>query len=84
MKTIIPNTIGTGLFENTPWQVTKNGNIIRPVNTEVISHQPLGKIKMSALMPALNVIATDWGLKLSRSHDRLVAFRILKNSITKN
>lgn len=84
MKAIIPNTINTGLFDNITWQATKDGNLTRPVNTEIITHQPLGKVKMSALIPALKVIAADWGLKLSRSHDRLVAIRILKNSVIKN
>lgn len=77
MNTVIPKTTNTGLFNS----VCKE---TRSVNTEVITHNPLGKVKMSALMPALKVIAFDWGLKLSRSHDRLVAFRILKNSVIKN
>jgi hypothetical protein len=44
----------------------------------------LNKTKMSSLMPVLNWIAKDWRLNLSKTHDRTVAFRILKNSVIKN
>lgn len=32
----------------------------------------------------MNFIAKDWGLNLSKGHDKIVAKRILINSIKKN
>lgn len=59
---------------------------IIPISKEAFSGVPikLNKTKMSSLMPVLNWIAKDWRLNLSKTHDRTVAFRILKNSVIKN
>lgn len=72
------------MFSHIPCSITPKGRVVQNIKTEVMPHQTLGKTKMSALMPVLNWISKDWGLNLSRTHDRLVAFRILKNSVIKN
>ena len=74
----------SGMFDNINWVADKKGNLLRPLDTEVVTFQPLNKVKMSALIPALKVIALDWKLNLSKTHDRNVALRILKNSVSKN
>ena len=87
LKQIIPVDSDKGMFAGVPYVAKKDGSLSRVINTEVmpgIQATNLGKTKMSALMPVLNWIAKDWKLNLSRSHDRKVAFRILKNSIIKN
>lgn len=64
--------------------VKRDGTIIRPIDTEVLTHITFEKSKVTSLMPVMNFIAKDWGLNLSKKHDRAVAERILKNSIKKN
>lgn len=64
--------------------IKPDGTIIRPIDTEVLNHITLEKSKVTGLMPVMNFIAKDWGLNLSKSHDRKVCDRILKNSIKKN
>jgi len=64
--------------------VKPNGNTFRPIDTELITHVTLEKSKMSSLIPVMNYIAKDWGLNLSKSHDLMVANRILVNSVKKN
>ena len=87
LKQIIPVDSDKGMFAGVPYVAKPNGNLARAINTEVmpgIQATNLPKTKMSALMPVLNWIAKDWKLNLSRSHDRKVAFRILKNSVINN
>ena len=72
------------MFDHVNWAADKKGNLLRPLDTEIIPYQPINKVKMSALIPALKVIAADWKLNLSKTHDRTVALRILKNSVIKN
>jgi hypothetical protein len=87
LKQIIPVDSEKGMFAGVPYVAKEDGSLARVINTEVmpvIQATNLGKTKMSALMPVLNWIAKDWKLNLSRTHDRKVAFRILKNSVIKN
>lgn len=64
--------------------IKSDGTIIRPIDTEVLTHITLEKSKMTGLIPVMNFIAKDWGLNLSKEHDKAVAKRILINSIKKN
>lgn len=41
-------------------------------------------LKISEVMPSLEVIAKQWNLKLNRLRDYKIAVKILKNSILKN
>lgn len=87
LKQIIPVDSDKGMFAGVPYMAKEDGSLVRVINTEVlpvIQATSLGKTKMLALMPVLNWIATDWRLNLSRTHDRTVAFRILRNSVIKN
>ncbi len=81
IKQIIP-VDQKGMFSEIPCVIKVDGTVSRPLNTEVLPHFKLTK---SSLMPVLNWIEKDWSLDLSASsHDRTVAFRILKNSIKNN
>ena len=87
LKQIIPIDSDKGMFAGVPYVAKEDGSLSRPINTEslpVIQATNLGKTKMTTLMPVLNWIAKDWKLNLSKTHDRTVAFRILRNSVVKN
>jgi hypothetical protein len=87
LKQIISVDSEKGMFAGVPYVAQEDGRLVRVINTEVMSGiqaTNLPKTKMSALMPVLNWIAKDWKLNLSRTHDRTVAFRILRNSVIKN
>ena len=84
LKQIIPIDSEKGMFAGVPYVATPEGKLIRSIDTEVMPSVTLKKTKMSALMPVLDWIEKDWGLDLTQTHDRTVAFRILKNSVIKN
>ena len=87
LKQLIPVDSDKGMFAGVPYVAQEDGSLARAINTEVmpgIQATNLPKTKMSALMPVLNWIAKDWKLNLSKTHDRKVAFRILKNSVINN
>ncbi len=80
---IINIDISRSMFQEKSF-VKRDGTIIRPIDTEVLTHITLEKSKVTGLMPVMNFIAKDWGLNLSKEHDKIVAKRILINSIKKN
>jgi hypothetical protein len=84
LKQIIPIDSDKGMFAGVPFVVQPNGVLARVVNTEVMPHVTINKSKLQSLKPVLDWIQADWGLNFSKTHDRKVAMRILRNSVIKN
>ena len=83
LKEIIP--VDKGMFSGVPYVVQADGSLARIIDTEILPTMPsINKTKMPSLMPVLDWIAVDWKLNLSKTHDRKVAMRILRNSVKKN
>ncbi len=72
------------MFPNANLAVKKDGSMVLVIDTEIIKHVDIKKSKVTALMPVLNYIAKDWSLNLSRTQDKVVANKILVNSIKNN
>lgn len=48
------------------------------------SKTTIGKTKVSALLPVMLLVASEWGLNLTKTHDWNVCRRIVENSIQNN
>lgn len=52
---------------------------------DTLSNTPFSKCKLlSEMLPALKVIAKDYGFNLNRPHNMRVAIRIASNSVKNN
>ncbi len=54
------------------------------INSSKQTFSPFAKIKVSAMMPALNSAAVMFDLNLSKPHDLRVAVRYVKSCVDRN